>query len=138
MTKEISVELANDFKELIRLNSILEEYCSLNQFPSKILFALNLSLEEVITNVISYGYEDEKEHLINVKIRSADSWLEIEVEDDGKPFNPLEKEDPDVDAPIEERQIGGLGIYLVRNYMDDLAYKRNSGKNLLFMKKLLS
>jgi anti-sigma regulatory factor (Ser/Thr protein kinase) len=137
MTKEISIELTNDFNELNRLNNILEEYCDLNELPSNILFAMNLSLEEVITNVISYGYEDDKEHQINIRIRLDCGGIEIEVEDDGKPFNPLEKEDPDIDASIEERPIGGLGIYLVRNYMDDLVYKRSGGKNLLFMKKRL-
>lgn len=135
MSGDISIELKNDLNELERLTQVLKEYCETCGLSPHILFALNLSLEEVVANVISYGYEDEREHSIFVRVRRKDGSLEIEVEDDGRAFNPLEQEPPDTNAPIEERPIGGLGIHLVRHYMDGLEYKRKDGRNLLLMKK---
>ena len=131
----ITIELKNDLSELQRLTRVITEYCESSGFSSQILFALNLSLEEVVANVISYGFEDEREHLILVKINRSDNGLEIEVRDDGRTFNPLEQKPPDTSAPIEERPIGGLGIHLVRHYMDALEYTRQDGRNILSMKK---
>ena len=135
MSSDISIELKNDLNELERLTQEITEYCESCGFSPHILFALNLSLEEVVANVISYGYEDEREHLIFVRIRRKDVSLEIEVEDDGVSFNPLEQEPPDLSSPAEERPIGGLGIHLVRHYMDELEYRRHEDRNLLHMKK---
>ncbi len=134
-TEDITVELKNDLSELQRLTKVVTEYCESSGLSPQILFALNLSLEEVVANVMSYGYEDEHEHLIIIRINRKDGGLEIEVEDDGKAFNPLEQEPPDIDAPIEERPIGGLGIHLVRHYMDALEYRRDNDRNVLSMKK---
>lgn len=135
MNTDISLELKNDLAELERLTQVITEYCESCALSPHILFALNLSLEEVVTNVISYGFEDEHEHLIFVRIRRSDGSLEIEVEDDGLSFNPLEQEPPDISSPVEERSIGGLGIHLVRHYMDELEYRRLEDRNLLLMKK---
>ena len=131
----ISIELKNHLDELQRLSRFITEYCNNSGFSSEILFALNLSLEEVVANVMSYGYEDSGEHIILVTFTRTESGLQIEVSDDARAFNPLEQEAPDVNAPIEERPIGGLGIHLVRHYMDDLNYKRLGNRNILLMKK---
>ena len=135
MNTDISIELKNDLAELERLTQVITEYCESCALGPHILFALNLSLEEVVTNVISYGFDDDGEHLIYVRIRRYDGSLEIEVEDDGLSFNPLEQEPPDISSPVEERSIGGLGIHLVRHYMDELEYRRLDDRNLLLMKK---
>ncbi len=135
MNKDITLELKNDLSELGRLSQEITEYCESSGHSQQILFALNLSLEEVVANIMSYGYEDDHEHIIVVRIVRIDGGLEIEVEDDGKAFNPLEQEPPDLDASIEERPIGGLGIHLVRHYMDALEYRRENNRNILSMKK---
>jgi anti-sigma regulatory factor (Ser/Thr protein kinase) len=116
---------------------VLHRYCEFRELPSNIVFAITLSLDEVITNVISYGYDDHDEHHINVTLRSGKGVIEISVEDDGKPFNPLEFKTPDLKCPIDERPIGGLGIYLVKTYMNELKYDRAGGKNRLTMRKNL-
>ena len=135
--RDITLELKNDLSELERLSGAISQYCQSSGLSSEILFSLNLSLEEVVANVISYGFEDDHEHIITVRIsRTADS-IHIEVEDDGIEFNPLEQEPPDTSAPLEERPIGGLGIHLVRHYMDALQYERHQGKNILSMEKNL-
>ncbi len=135
MSKRISIELKNDLSEIKRMSQIVVEFCAINGLPPDILFALNLSIEEVLTNVISYGYEDNEEHQILVRMNIKEDEVWVEVEDDSKPFNPLEVDEPDLDKSLEDRPIGGLGIHLVRNYMDDLEYRRNGDKNLLKLKK---
>lgn len=135
MSEEISVELKNDLTEVGRMSQILDKFCVSNKLPPDTNFALNLSLEEILTNVITYGYDDNDEHVILVRLNLHQGQVCIEVEDDGKPFNPLEVEAPEIHKPLEERPIGGLGIHLVRNHMDSLQYKRREDRNLLIMKK---
>ncbi len=130
----LSVQLKNDLAELQRLNQLLEEFAELHGVPSEMVFRLTLVLEEIITNVISYGYEDEMEHEISVRISWQIPEMKIEVEDDGHPFNPLEVPPPDLGMPLAERQVGGLGIHLVREMMDELKYERENEKNLLVLK----
>jgi anti-sigma regulatory factor (Ser/Thr protein kinase) len=135
MNSDLSIRLKNHFNELSRLKDALHMYCEFRELPSNIVFALTLSLDEVVTNVISYGYDDYDEHNIDVTLRSRQGVIEISVEDDGKPFNPLEFRTPEINCPIDERPIGGLGIYLVKTYMSELEYHRIGGKNRLIMRK---
>ena len=138
MSKSISVELKNDVIELGRMSRIVGEFCASNKLPSEMVFALTLCLEEIITNVITYGYDDNDEHVIIVRLSLHQGQVCIQVEDDGKPFNPLQVDAPDIDKPLKERPIGGLGIHLVRNHMDSLKYQRKDERNLLIMKKKAS
>jgi serine/threonine-protein kinase RsbW len=135
MSKKTSVELKNDLTEIGRIRKIIDEFCASNKLPQDTVFALNLSLEEILSNIITHGYDDKDEHVILVRLKLHQGQVYIEVEDDGKPFNPLEVEEPDIDKPLEERPIGGLGIHLVKNHMDSLKYKRKEERNLLIMKK---
>jgi anti-sigma regulatory factor (Ser/Thr protein kinase) len=91
-------------------------------------------LEEIITNVISYGYKDGLGHEISVRLSWKDPNIKVEVEDDGRPFNPLEAPPPDMVKPLAERNVGGLGIHLVREMMDELEYRRESDKNILVLR----
>jgi anti-sigma regulatory factor (Ser/Thr protein kinase) len=97
---------------------------------------VNLAVEEILTNIISYGYTDNREeHEIKVSVSVQPGEVRVDVEDDGQPFNPLEAPEPDTTKPLEERTAGGLGIHLVRQLMDDLDYKRQGDRNLLSIKK---
>jgi anti-sigma regulatory factor (Ser/Thr protein kinase) len=135
MSEKITVELKNELIEIGRMSQIIDEFCASNKLPPETAFALNLSLEEILTNIIRYGYDDNDEHIIHVRLNLYQGQTYIEVEDDGKPFNPLEVEPPDIHIPLDERPIGGLGIHLVKNHMDSLQYKRKEGRNLLIMRK---
>jgi sigma-B regulation protein RsbU (phosphoserine phosphatase) len=130
----LSVQLRNDLSELERLNRAVAEFAEQHGLASELVYRVNLVLEEIITNVISYGYEDSLEHEIFVRLSWKDPRIEIEIKDDGRPFNPLEAPQPDIGKPLVERQIGGLGIHLVRKMMDDLEYRRESDKNFLVLK----
>ena len=132
--RSLFVLLRNDLAELQRLNQLVTEFAEHHGLPSELVFRVTLVLEEIITNVISYGYEDEMEHEISVRLSWEDPDMKIEVEDDGRPFNPLEAPPPDMVKPLAERPVGGLGIHLVREMMDKLEYRRENDKNLLVLK----
>ncbi|MGH7825124.1 MAG: ATP-binding SpoIIE family protein phosphatase [Candidatus Binatia bacterium] len=133
--EELEIKLNNKLSELERLNQALMEFSQRHGLAPRVVHDLNLALEEILTNIISYGYTDNREHEIKVRLSAQTGEVTAEVEDDGQRFNPLEAPEPDTEKPLEERTIGGLGIHLVRKLMDGLEYKRQGDRNLLTMKK---
>jgi anti-sigma regulatory factor (Ser/Thr protein kinase) len=99
---------------------------------------LNLILDEFVSNVIRHGYEDDDAHDIHIVIGLAGEVATIRIEDEGKPFNPLEAPPPDLDLPIEQRPIGGLGIFIARAMADTIEYRRERGRNVLTMTKTVA
>ncbi len=134
----LELTLANRSSELQRLASKLEQFAQNHRIPDSDVHALSLSLDEVITNIIAYGYDDQGAHQILVRLALANGRLTAEVEDDGRPFNPLTAPQPDLTSAVEDRPVGGLGIHLVRSLMEQVDYRRESGKNHLIMSKRLS
>ena len=96
-----------------------------------------LAAEEVFVNIASYAYADG-EGSVTVSFKRTETGAQIEFTDDGAPYDPLSKDDPDVTLEAEERQIGGLGIYLVKKLMDGVNYRHEGGKNILTIQKNLS
>jgi anti-sigma regulatory factor (Ser/Thr protein kinase) len=92
---------------------------------------VRLSCDELLSNIISFAYEDQREHEINVSLALFENRLAITIADDGKPFNPFRQDIPDTEASLAEREIGGMGIYLVRRVTDKVAYHRQTGKNVV-------
>ena len=135
MTRAATIVVRNDFSELERMTRAIEEFGSRVGLGPKVIFGLNLAVNEIVTNVISYGYDDGREHEIVVRLVAHTGEVVVEVEDDGRPFDPLSVAEPVLDAPLEERQIGGLGIHLVRKTTDGLEYHRRQDKNVLVLRK---
>jgi len=135
MRAELTVRLASRLDEVGRLAAAVEAFGAAHHLPDTVIFAMNLSLDEVITNVISYAYADVQEHAIDVHLHLEDGLLRAEVVDDGRPFDPLDVPPPDLDAPMEERRIGGLGVHIVREMMDRLEYRRDGDRNVLTLSK---
>ncbi len=133
----VSFEVKADLAELERLREIICSFGRDHDLPDKIVFVLNLVLDELITNSIKYGHLEAGNHLISVRIAYAPEAVTIEVEDDGCPFNPLTATRPDIHCPIEERGIGGLGLHLVRSLMDEMDYERFKDKNIVRIRKKL-
>jgi anti-sigma regulatory factor (Ser/Thr protein kinase) len=123
--------LMTDLAEIGVLADAFTVFGKENGISDKVLFNVNLSLEEVITNIISYGYDNKSGHEIMVNVTVNDGKLYIEIADDAKPFNPLDVPEPDITKPADERQVGGLGIFFVRKLMDIVEYKRDLDKNIL-------
>jgi serine/threonine-protein kinase RsbW len=135
MSLQFELTLANRKSEIARLQDHLETFARQQGLAARLLHELQLALEEHLTNVVSYGYDDELEHAIKVRIQLNAPELRVEVEDDGCPFNPLERLAPDLAKPIAERPIGGLGIHMMRKSLDRMEYRRVDGKNILVMIK---
>src|SRR5262249_20217413 len=115
-----------------------ERFSQSHRIPNADLQAVSLALDEVITNVIGYGYDDQRPHEILVRLLLANGRLSAEVEDDGRPFNPLTTAPPGLTSAVEGRPVGGLGIHLVRSLMEQVDYRWESDKNHLIMSKRLS
>ncbi|MCL2100747.1 MAG: ATP-binding protein [Fibromonadales bacterium] len=104
--------------------------------PAKLQTQIAIAVEEIFVNIARYAYCPETG---GATIRvSADDDVVIEFEDKGKPYNPIKKKDPDTTASAEEREIGGLGIFMVKKIMDAIEYKRIGNKNILTIKKRLA
>lgn len=132
-----TIVLSNDLKELERLGAFLKGLSQTMGMDEQTLFQLNLVCDELATNIILYGYPPDERglHAIRIDIGAiADGW-ELRMTDRGIPFNPLLRSSPRVDLSVDERGIGGLGIHLVRQVMDDIRYERLNEENVLMMTK---
>ena len=138
MESRLSLVLRNRLSELKRMSEAVSDWCRGNNISSAVEFHVNLALDEIISNVIRYGWKDSGEHQFNVRLSFLNDEVTVEVEDDATPFNPLEVPAPDLDLPLDARPVGGLGIHLVRQVMDGLEYRCFDGKNLLVMKKKIT
>lgn len=136
MSLETKLTIGNDLSELDRVHTWVEDFQALHALSSDVAFAVTLSLDELLTNIISYGYPNTVAHAVWISMRLEADRLHVRIEDQAEPFNPLTAEEPDLDAPIEERRIGGLGIHFVRTVMDEVAYAFVDGRNVLTLVKL--
>ena len=130
-----SFELKSDLSELDSLCENLETFGEKFGFSKKLIFEINLALDELFTNIISYGFKDGKEHIVKMTLTPQNDELCLCIEDDGKPFNPVDFETPDVSCTVEECKIGGLGIHIMKKLMDEICYERCNDKNMLTLKK---
>ncbi len=131
------ITLKNQITELDLIAINLETLAENWNIPAKSVMEINLVLEELFTNVLFYAFDDKDEHEINLEFLLIDNHqLQIRLEDDGKPFNLVERKVNDVfTKPLEERQIGGLGIHFVREMMNNVDYQRASDKNIVILTK---
>ena len=129
--------LHNGPDALPELHRFLAAFTTATSLPTDMAQAVDLALTEWVTNVLSYGFSPDETGVITLALSGKGSELQIEVEDTGPPFNPLAYPLADVNRPLEEKPIGGLGIHLVRGLMDELHYNRtNRGNRLLMIKRL--
>ena len=128
-TLEISV--TNDLPDISSAAARIDAFCAAHDLASGICFDVTLAVDELVTNAIGYGYDDDGEHRIDIALRLEGDTLTVEVADDGKAFDPLQAPEPDMSTPAEKRASGGLGIFLVRRTMDTVAYRREDGRNVV-------
>ena len=133
MKKEL--KLKNQVGELERVNQFIEEIGEELGLDMELQMNLNLVMEEMVSNVIFYAYPQEKEATIELLAESDGKELTFVLSDRGKEFDPTMKEDADPNVNPMDRDIGGMGIYIVKNIMNEVTYQRLEGKNLLTMKK---
>ena len=133
MSATLSLNIERSHDELGRITDAVDELGHKEDWSNDLLFRVHLVLEELVLNIIDYGFDDGNEdHEFEVVLISEDDNLTIQITDDGIPFDPLkDAKIPDTDAPLEDRPIGGLGVHLVRTMMDEVSYRREDGKNHL-------
>ena len=127
--------LHNNIQQSPQLADFVETIAGEKNLDQAMAMSLNLALEEAVTNVILYAYPDGIDGLVDIEAYIREDCLEFILSDSGKPFDPTAAPEADVTLGVEERNIGGLGIYLVRNIMDSVSYRYENGKNILTMIK---
>jgi anti-sigma regulatory factor (Ser/Thr protein kinase) len=131
MTHRVSLQMTNTTDQLTELIRAAEAFLQGHNLSERPRYVVNLVLEELLTNIIKYGYEDSEQHVIHVALDVGHEEILIEVVDDGREFNPLSVPPPRMDGMIEELENGGLGIHLVRKLSDSMEYSRNQNSNKL-------
>jgi len=131
--------IGNDIGELATINRFVERTGEELGLSTAFIMSLNLVMEEAVSNIIFYAYEDKKEgDEIHISLERKGKMLIVSLTDTGKRFDPTMKEDPDISLSAEDRPIGGLGIYLMKQIMDEVNYQRKNDRNILQMKKKIT
>ncbi|MBR3895661.1 MAG: ATP-binding protein [Bacteroidaceae bacterium] len=134
---EKTLILKNDIAEISRLAEFVENLGEEFMLTPDLVFNLNLVLEEAVSNVILYAYPKEEHEIITLSAKKDDNMLIFVLTDSGKEFDPTQIPDADVTLSAEEREIGGLGIFLIRQIMNTVEYQRIEGRNVLTLGKEL-
>ena len=132
------LEIDAEQENLEEVQTFVEERLEGTDCPMKAMMQINVAVEEIFINIASYAYAPEKGKA-KVKVEVSDDPIAVTITfmDHGIPYDPLEREDPDVTLPAEERDVGGLGIFMTKQFMDDVAYEYKDGQNILTLKKNL-
>ena len=131
------LEIMAEVENLGEVTAFIDEQLDGADCPMKVKMQLDLALEEIFVNIASYAYAPEKgTATIGIDI-TEDRRAVLTFEDSGTPYDPIAREDPDITLPANERQIGGLGIFMVKKTMDDVRYEYRDGKNILTIAKKL-
>ena len=130
MGANLTLNMEARFDEIDRIHAAVEILAAAEGWEPDLVFQIKLVVEEIGTNIVKYGYDDEGDSDIRITLTSECDALTMEIIDGGKPFDPFaEAPPPDLDSPIPDRPIGGLGVYLVQKLMDESQYRRENGKN---------
>lgn len=135
-TGTLSTKLRVDLHETGRLTKMVRQFGQRHQMPEETVFKISLSIDELITNIVLHGTEsDPQAQEIVLHLTISNGEVKARIEDDGRAFNPLESPTPNIAAPLCDRQLGGMGIHLVRSLMDQIHYRRVGRRNVLTLTK---
>ena len=132
------IELNSNPDEIVTAMAALRAFADSSAVDEEARQAAALVLDELLTNIVSHGFSGSGHDLILLEFDIVDEKLQIRITDGGTPFNPFDKPDPDLDLPLEQRQPGGLGIYLVKKYMDECSYEYRDEQNIVTLRKKLA
>ncbi len=130
------ITLKNRLSELDDLKSRFSQFADENAISLSTARTINVVIDELLGNIMNFAYKDKMSHNIEFKAELKDDRMELTVIDDGIPFNPILSKTPDISKTLEEREIGGLGIHVVKNLVDELSYERRNDRNVLNMVKI--
>ncbi len=130
-----ALTLPNDIATIPQLHDFIDTVAAEAHLDDSLAMSLNLAIEEAVVNVMNYAYPQDTMGTVNVVASVVGDWLQFVISDTGQPFDPTQQADADITSSAEKRPIGGLGIFLVRQIMDTVNYKRSDGKNILTLRK---
>ncbi|MCG2661156.1 MAG: ATP-binding protein [Kiritimatiellae bacterium] len=133
MSDSLSQTIGNTLASLPPLTTAVNRFLDQHTLPREAIFRVNLAIEEIVTNLIKYGYDDTDPHTITVNLTLFPDTIRLQFQDDGHPFDPLQTPEPDIHVPLDQRKVGGLGLHLVRETVSRIAYRRENGANILEM-----
>lgn len=129
--------IENDLTEIAGVIAAFEGFAQACAVPPDTAARFNVIFDELLSNIIRYGYPDQERHEIGICMQRQGERLSVTITDDGIPFDPLSTAPPNTELPVREREVGGLGIHLVRNLVHDAHYRREDGRNIItLMQKL--
>ena len=131
----LELSLVNDLQEIVTAAAQIDAFCEARGLAPQIAYAVNLSIDEILTNTISYGYDDDETHRIGITLRVSGDSLVTVIVDDGRAFDSSMEREADIDTSLEERALGGLGLFLVHQMMDEVAYQRMDDRNVITLTK---
>lgn len=135
MNNKFNVSINNRIEEAPKVTELIENEVSNAGFPQKDVFEILIAVDEILSNIVYYAYGESGIGKIDVAGIINNSTVELEFSDEGVEFDPLKKEDPDTTVPVDQREIGGLGIFLVKKLMNSVEYTRVGQKNKLKITK---
>jgi anti-sigma regulatory factor (Ser/Thr protein kinase) len=130
--------ISNDAEGVAQIALVMDALGAAQQLPAAAVTDMQVALDEVLTNIVNHAHSDRRPHDIRVRLTVTADALEAEIEDDGRPFDPLSIPPPDLGAPLRERAVGGLGIHFARHLMSEVRYTRADNRNHLVLRKLLT
>ena len=132
------IELKAEMADLEKADHMIAEFAHAKLWSEETLFQIRLVLEEIMINVISHGSDGLNTPQISLRLGQENGIITMEIADNGKPYDPLDASPPDIASALDDRPIGGLGVYLVRQLMDDVSYCHDKGWNKLTLTKTIS
>ena len=137
MSTHKTVRITNQRDQIDPVRKFFDDYSKENKLTEKAVHDIQMALDELLTNIVNYGYEDKDEHQIDVHFGINNNAVNVEIVDDSIPYNILEQENPDISLSVDDKPIGGLGILLIKKLMSNVDYYTENGKNHLVMTKEL-
>ena len=134
----MKISLNNDIGEIPGAASRIDSFCESRGLPADVAYAINLSVDELLTNTISYGYDDDGAHGLDIVLRMEGDAVEVEIADDARPFDSSRATAPDTAAGLDQRSIGGLGLFLVHELMDEVRYRRDGERTVVTVRKRIA
>ena len=134
---QLTLELDAEIESLATADKAVGDFAESMSWPDEATFKVKLVLEEILMNVISYGGDSSQKPRITLHLSQQNDLLSMEISDDGIAFDPLTAPPPDLESDLDDRPIGGLGVHLVRELMDNVSYRFKYGRNHLLVTKAL-
>ncbi len=137
MRKEFRMSVGAHPGDVEKVNKVFARFAETYELPDAVRRSVNVALDELLANELSHGIDGREAGSVTVEVKLDQECVTVTITDDGQQFDPFREAAPDTTLSVEERPIGGLGIHLVRQLMDDVSYERRDGRNVVVLVKHL-